>query len=855
MDNIVIKVTADEKGLGDIPKQLDAIKAANDKVEKSAKDNHEKSTTRNKETIDWNTKLSRSFEDLGEGIIAAFAIERLAEFGAESVKIFAEAEEATNKLRFAITEINGESVGSFQILNDQAEQLSANLNRLYKTRDIQGIQGQLANFGLNADKIRELTPVIINLAAATGKTLPEATEKMILAINGQTKGLRDVGIAFKDTGSKTENFNKLLEQTEKFEGAAEEKSHSLAGTIEEQKNKWEHLKEVLGGGISSMLLGIGGTFEDIWHNIKESTLQLLGFDTAAMDLAAKHKGGYGIFGEEANKMSIKQLETYKNINIVTINEYEKTIRGITEITTANTEKIMAIQALQLQLTKENAKADELIAIKNKKIKNDLTLKGEEEAKAAYEKMLKLRAEYDKMLIEIQKKDYEDAEKFQLSQIKNDLERQLAAQEIATEKIYAELIDRRNKLQEIQTSYASTKEQKEKAISEQLKLNEDLEYLAVDHQNKLQKIRDDAAIKEKKAFEDEEKKKISDQDKLNKEQLQFSLEQNTYETDIEKNALKQRFADKKITEEKYKEELNKIELKSMEDRLQIEQDAGVQDLKLMTDIEDKKIQLQIESSKKQKEVLNSLKEISSQIMEGIASDVENNISIIDTQAERQNRMIDEQKILAEKGLKNDLAFEEKKADELTKQKLAEQKKLKQIKELEVFLNSVATYTQQGNNPAEAIGKALGVLAATKAAEAIYAEEGGILGQTNQRSYVGLGSLSRRHSGGGDILLHAQRGEGIIPKNTMENWGLTDNSKFSQFLKNPFNEKLISANRPMIINDNSAVVARLESLEETIKNKVETQINWDEYGQMIETKIQDGIKRATKTLNLTNRKTRF
>jgi hypothetical protein len=37
--------------------------------------------------------------------------------------------------------------------------------------------------------------------------LASATDVAVKAINGQTKGLKSVGLEFEDTGSRTENYN------------------------------------------------------------------------------------------------------------------------------------------------------------------------------------------------------------------------------------------------------------------------------------------------------------------------------------------------------------------------------------------------------------------------------------------------------------------------------------------------------------------------------------------------------------------------------------------------------------------------------------------------------------------------
>jgi len=91
--------------------------------------------------------------------------------------------------------------------------------------------------------------------------------------------------------------------------------------------------------------------------------------------------------------------------------------------------------------------------------------------------------------------------------------------------------------------------------------------------------------------------------------------------------------------------------------------------------------------------------------------------------------------------------------------------------------------------------------------------------------------------------------------MAQWGINTPSKFQNFLDYGFNEKLIPINKPAYINNNTEVVRRLESLEETIKNKQEVTINWDAYNNMIKTEVKNQVKTITKEFNPTSRRQRI
>lgn len=226
---------------------------------------------------------------LAGGIEGAF--EKLKDFAKESILEFAKAEEGVRKLKFSVTEINGEPVKAFEKLYEQSEKLSESLNTLFTPKQIQAVQTQLANFGLTSKMIEELTPRILDVAKATGQTTEEIAHKFILAINGQTKGLRDIGVAFADTGSKTKNFNNVLEQTAKFAGSATDSLQSTQGEMDTFANKWEEFQVRVGGFVKDSA-SVVKSFLDYFSN---------GFSSAA-DADERLNKGLKLTEEQIKKL-------------------------------------------------------------------------------------------------------------------------------------------------------------------------------------------------------------------------------------------------------------------------------------------------------------------------------------------------------------------------------------------------------------------------------------------------------------------------------------------------------------------------------------------------------------------------
>lgn len=208
---------------------------------------------------------------------------------------------------------------------------------------------------------------------------------------------------------------------------------------------------------------------------------------------------------------------------------------------------------------------------------------------------------------------------------------------------------------------------------------------------------------------------------------------------------------------------------------------------------------------------------------------------------QEQNIETQRRLAEQGLTNTLAFEEKRAAELRRQQQVEAERQKRVKLLETFLNSLAEFSKA--DPKTAIQKALLQVALAQAATAVFAEEGGIIGEIGERS-----NLSRRHKGGGDVLLHAQTGEGILSRREMDNLGRRNFHLLKDAARFPIKDNVFAMPQISIAGgvqvSNADVVKELKTLQKVIKNKRESSYNLDEFGNYVKKQVENGVTTVTK-----------
>lgn len=162
-----------------------------------------------------------------------------------TVESYLEAEKGANALAFAINNVAGEGEVAFTKLQEQSAKLQDS-GGVFSDDEITNAQTQLINYGLLSDEVEALMPKILDLATVQGVDLATATDTVIKGINGQTKGLKAVGLDFKDTGSKAENYSIVLDKLTKFEGAAANAATTTEGRYKVLMNRFDDLKEQIG---------------------------------------------------------------------------------------------------------------------------------------------------------------------------------------------------------------------------------------------------------------------------------------------------------------------------------------------------------------------------------------------------------------------------------------------------------------------------------------------------------------------------------------------------------------------------------------------------------------------------------
>jgi hypothetical protein len=103
------------------------------------------------------------------------------------------------------------------------------------------------NFGLTNEAAQRLVTTATNLAAATGRSLPEAANDLLASLRGQTKGLRDLGNEFTNLTEEQARAGRALEILDgRLTDVAQNLTRTFSGAVAQAGNNFDDLFETFG---------------------------------------------------------------------------------------------------------------------------------------------------------------------------------------------------------------------------------------------------------------------------------------------------------------------------------------------------------------------------------------------------------------------------------------------------------------------------------------------------------------------------------------------------------------------------------------------------------------------------------
>lgn len=278
-------------------------------------------------------KVSDGFSALKANLLAVTAaITAIVAAFYKTMKAAIESEVVESKRNQALKKSGELTAENIKSLNTQADTIMRLLG--IEDEEIKKVQTQLSYGKLRAEQIKQLTPLILDFAAASteeGINAESAAKMVAKSIEGEVNVLSRIGIVFSENATKTEKFNTVMSEfTQRFGGAAQANVQGINKEIVAFKVATSELIETLGSYITqseaaqSIIVGLTGSINATTEAIKKDddiskdNIVTVGKQTIALDLLDKafQKLGQTNLAVETQKQlrdAQKELEDYRKI--------------------------------------------------------------------------------------------------------------------------------------------------------------------------------------------------------------------------------------------------------------------------------------------------------------------------------------------------------------------------------------------------------------------------------------------------------------------------------------------------------------------------------------------------------------
>lgn len=222
------------------------------------------------------TQTDKTFNQIGQSLTriagafgVAFSLEAIVSFSKAAVESFARAEKSVATLRDTVVVVGGQSQEVFEGLNQQAESLGR--TTIFSSEQIRQAQGILTTFGLTGQQIDALLPKLVGFAKVSNQDIVSAAQSIGNALNGTGKTFQNLGVQISTSKTELENYNAVLEGTEKFLGKANLEAENINDQLLEQEKISARLSDFIGEALAPAWVSVK-------NGILEATAALLGYN-------------------------------------------------------------------------------------------------------------------------------------------------------------------------------------------------------------------------------------------------------------------------------------------------------------------------------------------------------------------------------------------------------------------------------------------------------------------------------------------------------------------------------------------------------------------------------------------------
>jgi hypothetical protein len=262
-------------------------------------------------------KLDKSTKKLGKAILAAFSIQKIAQFGKAAAKAFIEDEKAASQLAQSVKNLG---------LSFEVPRIEAFIESLAKASGVTddelrpSMQKLLQTTG-SVTKSQELLTQALDISRGSGVDYETVVEDLTKAYVGQTRGLNKYKLGLTQAELKATSFTDVQKKlSDQFSGANAAYLETYAGKLGLLSNAAGEATEIIGKGLMdslSILAGEGNTVQPLADSMLELAQGTSDVIVGLADVASglRNLGGAGSIKFGTKGATLSDLFTF-NLNMI-----------------------------------------------------------------------------------------------------------------------------------------------------------------------------------------------------------------------------------------------------------------------------------------------------------------------------------------------------------------------------------------------------------------------------------------------------------------------------------------------------------------------------------------------------------
>jgi len=188
---------------------------------------------------------------LGAAIVMQ-ATDAILNFGRESIEAFRGATTSQKQLEDAykrFPQVADVNIGKLREYNETLQKKG-----YADADDIASGQATLARYKMTGQQLKQLTPLLVDYANRTGKSIPEASKTLGKALGGSSKLAKELGFSLKDAKDPAKNFDQILAGLEGTVGGYSAKMPEAERSSKALGYSFGDLQEAVGEGLLPIMI-------------------------------------------------------------------------------------------------------------------------------------------------------------------------------------------------------------------------------------------------------------------------------------------------------------------------------------------------------------------------------------------------------------------------------------------------------------------------------------------------------------------------------------------------------------------------------------------------------------------------